>query len=283
MQITMEKAINLYLVSDSSGETVLSVSGAVMAQFENVVANKYMWPMVRNSAQIDRLIEYMTDLPGIVLFTLVDKELTSYLQDQCNRLHIPCISAIAPVVWEIEKYLNLPAGRKIPGWQHATLDDYYFQKIAAIDFTMRHDDGQIPEGINDADILLVGVSRTSKTPTCLYLAQRGYKAANIPYVFGKQLGMEPESIKNPMVVALTVSPDRLRLIRHSRLLAIGDKGGSDDSSYSDDGAIKDELREALKFYDRYNWPVIDVSGRAVEETAAEIMSLYNEKRGFKPA
>lgn len=276
----MEKSINLYLVSDSSGETVLSVSGAVMAQFENVIANKYMWPMVRNTAQIDRLIDYMKDLPGIVLFTLVDKELTSYLQDQCNRLNIPCISAIAPVVWEIEKYLNLPAERKIPGWQHATLDDYYFQKIAAIDFTMRHDDGQILEGINDADILLIGVSRTSKTPTCLYLAQRGFKAANIPYVYEKQLGMEPTSIKGPMVVALTVSPDRLRLIRHNRLLAIGDQSGDDDNSYSDDIAIRNELKEALQFYERYGWPVIDVSGRAIEETAAEIMSLYNEKRGF---
>lgn len=245
-----------------------------MAQFDTIAVTQYMWPMVRNHDQIDRLIQYMHDTPGIVLFTLVDKELANYLQDKCNQLNMPCISAIESVVHKIENHLNLPARRNIAGWQHANLDDYYFRKIAAIDFSMYHDDGQNLSTINDADILLVGVSRTSKTPTCLYLAQRGFKAANIPYIAGKQITTPPDTIKGPMVIGLTISADRLKQIRQNRILAIDARHGG-DNLYHDDTYIRQELKEALQFYAHNGWQVLDVSGKAIEETAAEIINLYN--------
>lgn len=234
--------------------------------------------MVRTRAQIDKLLRNIEERPGIILFTLVDTELANYLVEQCRRNQVPCIPAIESILQQIGKYLNLPAERKIPGWQHATLDESYFKKIEAIDFAMHHDDGQGHEGVNDADIVLVGVSRTSKTPTCLYLAQRGFKAANLPYIAKRQIGIDPNTITKPLVVALTIAPERLKMIRKSRLIALGDHNNHAESYYDDD-MIKAELREALRLYTQFNWPVIDVSGKAIEETAAEIMNIFQEKHG----
>lgn len=270
--------VNFYLVSDSTGETVNSVSGAVLAQFENIQVNKFLWPMIRSELQVDKLIADLEQLPGIVLYTMVDKSLRTYMKKRCSAIGVPCISAIAHVIQEVGKYIGILSSRSIPGWQHLDLDEEYFKKVEAINFSISHDDGQNLRNIDNADIVLLGVSRTSKTPTSLCLAQRGLKTANIPYIPSIGLGIDVAKIKAPLIVGLTISPERLKLLRMHRLTFIGDKD-NEGNKYIDYEGIINELREAKQFFLDYNIQIIDITGKAIEETAAQIMNLFFEKSG----
>lgn len=250
----------------------------MISQFENIEVTKTIWPMVRNRQQVDKLLENIKDLPGIVLYTMVDSELIAYMQAECTKLHTVCIAAIANVVEAFSNYMHMKGTRHIPGGQHTIFNDSYFKKIDALNFTINHDDGQMIESANEADIIIIGVSRTSKSPTSLYLGYRGYKIANIPFINGINFPLDIKVVVKPLVVALHVLPEYLQKVRISRLSTLGNIS-STQNNYTDLTIIKEEVVEAKKFYASNKLPVIDVTGKAIEETAAEILNLYFEKIG----
>jgi len=273
----MTKEVNLYLVSDSSGETVLSVSGAVTSQFPNIKVNKYIWLMVRTRKEIDKLAEDVKKNPGIILYTIADVPLRHYLKEKCIPHGGKCISAISHIIQEFTQYIGEVASLQISGSRHIDLSEKYYNKIQAIEYTIAHDDGNSVADVNSADIVLVGVSRSSKSPTSFYLAQRGLKVANLPYIKGIGLGVDPKYITEPLVVGLVISSERLRQIRTARLGHLG--GETFNKDYVDVFSINEEVREVKKIIFENNWPYIDVTGKAIEETAADIMNIYFEKKG----
>jgi regulator of PEP synthase PpsR (kinase-PPPase family) len=210
----------------------------------------------------------------VVLHTLVDRELREQLEEGCRKLDMPQIAALDPLVSALSRYLGAALSTRV-GAQHA-LDTDYFNRIAALDYAMAHDDGQGSSvQLEGADVVLCGVSRTSKTPTCIYLAHRGIRAANVPLVPGQEDGERLVGLKNPLVVGLTVSPDRLVQIRRNRLDGLN---ANRASAYVDHDAVREETVRARRAFERRGWPVIDVTRRSVEETAAAIINLLNERR-----
>src|SRR5712691_1070165 len=265
---------HLHLVSDSTGDTVHSVARACLVQFEDAEAIEHIWSMVRTKAQIDRVIAGVEANPGVVLFTLVNETLRSGLQDGCRKLGVPVIPVLDPVIGALASHLGRQS-RGLPGKQHL-LDSEYFARIDAMTFAINHDDGQSSWGLNDADVCLVGVSRTSKTPTCLYLANRGIKAANVPFVPGVPLPPELIEVKRPLIVGLTNDPERLIQLRRNRLDMLHH---DDTTEYTDIEAVRSEVREARRIFVQMHWPVIDVTRRSIEETAAAVMKLLARRHG----
>lgn len=274
----MPHHLHLHLVSDSTGETLISVARAVMAQYENVTASEHVSAFVRSNRQLDEIMASVKKTNGIILFTLVDQEIREELQRRCDTERITCISVLGPVISAIGSYLGLE-GRGEPGRQHM-VNAEYFRRIAAMNFAIAHDDGHLSKDLPNADMILVGVSRTSKTPTCAYLANRGYKVANIPLVAGIPIPEELDDLTHPLIVGLTINPDRLVEIRRNRLLTLHDKNESD---YIDMEAIKAELAHARRLFSQRGWPVIDVTRRSIEETAAAILNVYNRRVADKEA
>lgn len=270
------RAFHLHLVSDATGTTLLGLARACLAQFDNVEPVQKFWPLVRTQRQLDRVIAKVEENPGPVIFTLVDEKMRARLQQRCEELGIPCVAVLDPIMRSLSTYLGIPA-RGVPGLQHA-MDDAYFQRVSAIEFAMRYDDGKNLEGLQEADVVLVGVSRTSKTPTSVFLARRGIKSANIPLVPGVDVPREKFEIKGPLYVGLTAAPDRLVHIRRSRLKADAENKQFEENTYLDGVKVEDEVRLARKLFAKYGWPVIDVTKRSVEETAAEIMALLQSTR-----
>ncbi|HYM33524.1 MAG TPA: pyruvate, water dikinase regulatory protein [Candidatus Cybelea sp.] len=268
----MSRKFHLHLVSDATGETLTAVANAVVVQFEAAEADVHMWAMVRSRGQIERILHATETNPGVVLFTLVDRGLRETLEEGCRRRQTPCIAVLDPVFAALANYLGVES-RALPGRQH-TMDAHYFERIEAMHFTMAHDDGQLAGDLNRADVVLVGVSRTSKTPTCIYLANRGIKAANIPLVPNVPLPLELEALTHPLVVGLTTNPDRLVQVRRNRLLSLNQRS---DTEYVDPEAVKAEVAAARKIFAKHGWPVIDVSRRSIEETAASILNLYSRR------
>lgn len=262
------KQFHLHLVSDATGETINSVARACVAQFDHVRPIEHFWNLVRTTRQLDMVIEGIKDNPGLVMFTLVDDGLRRQLQDVCRELQVPCIPVLEPLINALGAYLGLESQSQ-PGRQHM-LDAQYFGRMDAMDFALAHDDGQGTWDLHEADVVLVGVSRTSKTPTCIYLANRGIKAANIPFVPNCPLPPELEQVTRPLIIGLTKDPDRLIQIRRNRLRLLNQ---NDDTDYVDPEVVRTELAEARRLYSRKRWPVIDVTRRSIEETAAEIMML----------
>jgi regulator of PEP synthase PpsR (kinase-PPPase family) len=266
---------HLHLVSDSTGETVHSVARACLVQFDGAEAVEHVWSMVRTRSQVERVIAGVEANPGVVLFTLVSDTLRSLLQEGCRRIQVHAIPVLDPVIGALAAYLGRQS-RGLPGKQHL-LDNEYFARIDAMTFALNHDDGQSSWGLEDADVCLVGVSRTSKTPTCLYLANRGIKAANVPFVPGVPLPADLLAAKHPLIVGLTNDPERLIQLRRHRLEVLHHAypGG-----YTDIDAVRAEVREARRVFAERHWPVIDVTRRSIEETAASIMKLLARKHGL---
>lgn len=264
---------HLHLVSDATGETLLAVSRAASAQYEGISAIEHIYPLVRNGTQLDRVIAEIEQAPGIVLFTLVDTELTRRLEDACRQFGSPCLSVLAPVHSMFESYLGAASTAR-PGAQHVLNADY-FKRIDAMNFTMLHDDGQMLDSVEDADIVLVGVSRTSKTPTSIYLANRGIKTANYPLVPGMPVPPQIEGLRKPLVVGLVASPERIVQVRQNRLLSLK---ADDGTSYVDKDSVAEEIATSRRLFARHGWPVIDVTRRSIEETAAGILDLYRDHR-----
>ncbi|MDP6344482.1 MAG: pyruvate, water dikinase regulatory protein [Alphaproteobacteria bacterium] len=263
---------HLHLVSDATGETLVSLATAALVQFENAEPQRHMWSMVRSPAQLSPVIDAIADHPGLVMFTLVDHNLREQLQDECRRLQVPCISVLDPVLGALANFLGSES-REQPGRQHV-MDAEYFDRIDAIHFCMNHDDGQGLDDLDRADVVLVGVSRTSKTPTCIYLANRGIKAANVPLVPGVPTPEQLDGVREALVIGLTASPDRIVQIRRNRLLSLRQEPETD---YVDFAAVKDEVAYARKLFSAKKWPVIDVTRRSIEETAAAILNLHSTR------
>lgn len=270
------KTFHLHLVSDATGTTLLGLARACTAQFEGIDPVQKFWPLIRTQRQLERVLKKIEKNPGPVIFTMVDKTLRQRLQDRCEELNLPCIPVLDPIIRSFSSYLGLSA-KGVPGLQHA-MDDTYFKRVEAVDFAMRFDDGRDMDGLREADVILVGVSRTSKTPTSVFLARRGIKCANIPLVPGVEVPEEKLTLKNPLYVGLTTSPRRLVQIRRNRLNANqNDSKILEENAYLDEERIEDEVKAARKIFNRYHWPVIDVSKRSIEETSAEILALLQNK------
>jgi [pyruvate, water dikinase]-phosphate phosphotransferase / [pyruvate, water dikinase] kinase len=267
---------HLHLVSDSTGETVHSVARACLVQFEEAEAVEHIWSMVRTKMQMERVIHGIEANPGVVLFTLVDEGLRSILQEGCRKLQVSAIPVLDPVLAVLASQLGRKS-RGLPGQQHL-LDSDYFRRIDAMTFALAHDDGQSAWGLNDADVVLVGVSRTSKTPTCMYLANRGMKAANVPIVPGTPLPAELFATTRPLIVGLTNDPERLVQLRQNRLQLLHHEHDR-ATEYTDSSAVREEVQQARRLFTERHWPVIDVTRRSIEETAAAILRLIARRHG----
>lgn len=265
---------HVHLVSDSTGETLNAMARAVCARFENVLPIEHYYALVRSPRQLERALADIEDAPGVVMHTIVDDSLRMDLEEGCRRLDMPCIAALDPLVSAMSRYLGAALTRRV-GVQHA-LDTDYFNRMDALNYAIGHDDGQGGRELDQADVVLVGVSRTSKTPTCIYLAHRGVRAANFPLVPGRPVPEALTRLSSALVVGLTISPDRLIQIRRNRLLSLKE---SRDTAYTDIEAVRDEVVQARRLYERQGWPVIDVTRRSVEETAAAVLNLL---QSFRP-
>nr|WP_248311432.1 pyruvate, water dikinase regulatory protein [Bosea sp. ASV33] len=263
----------MHLVSDATGETLIAVSRAAAAQYESVSAIEHVYPLVRSEAQLARVLAEIEASPGVVLYTLVEPEWQEKLESFCRELGCPCLSVLQPVLSLFQSYLGQAQTTK-PGAQHV-LNTEYFRRIDAMNYTLLHDDGQMGGDLDNADVILVGISRTSKTPTSIYLANRGIKTANIPLVPNIPLPPELESAKKPLIVGLIASADRIVQIRQNRLLSLR---ADDDTSYVDPTAVADEVTQSRRLCARKGWPVIDVTRRSIEETAASIVDLLRDHR-----
>ena len=264
---------HLHLVSDSTGETLIAVSRAATTQYQGVASIEHVYPLVRTNEQLDRVINEIEAAPGLVLFTLVDQDLSGRLESFCKEAGCPSLSILSPVHAMIQSYLGAAATPR-PGAQHM-LNAEYFRRIDALNFTMMHDDGLMAEDLEEADVVLVGISRTSKTPTSIYLANRGIKTANIPLVPGHEPPEQLHRLVKPLVVGLVASADRIVQIRQNRLLSLNDR---DNTTYVDKDLVADELTRARRLFARHDWPVIDVTRRSIEETAATIIEWHTARK-----
>jgi regulator of PEP synthase PpsR (kinase-PPPase family) len=269
---------HLHLVSDSTGETLTTIAKAASVQYAQVRPIEHVHPLVRSRRQLTRVLQEIEQAPGIVLYTVVNPELTDDLERRCRELNVPCLHVLQPIMKVFESYLGAPQTPTVAG-QHV-LDGEYFRRIDALNFSMVHDDGNLPQDLSQADIIILGISRTSKTPTSIYLAQRGYKTANVPLVPGVP---PPTVLSQPhtaFVVGLVASADRIAEIRRNRVQLLADR---DLDTYVDRDRIAQEIIESRKLFARNGWPMIDVTRRSVEETAATIIKLYHDRNAPEEA
>lgn len=274
MTTAASRFFHLHLVSDSTGETLSTVARAVAARYPSSRAIEHSYVMVRDTAQIERIAAAIEQAPGIVLYTIVDPALAERLAERCRANAVPAISVLDPVINVFQSYLGDSAALTI-GAQHV-LDTGYFQRIEALNFTLAHDDGMLPSNLDQADIVIVGVSRTSKTPTSIYLAHRGYRTTNYPLVPGAPI---PKILTKPtkaLVVGLLATTDRIVQIRLNRVL--NDYNEIADTEYTDKARVAAEIADSRRLCTRNGWPIIDVTRRSIEETAAAILSLYRQHR-----
>ncbi len=266
-----KRDLHLHLISDSTGETVHQFARAALAQFPETNITEHIWTLVRSRAHIDAIERNLGKNPGVVLFSIVSKEVREMLEELCKKQGIPNLSILDSVVDLFSNVLGTKQSL-LAGAQHK-LDTAYFKRMAAVEYAVIHDDGLNMESLDDADILLVGVSRTSKTPTSMYLGHRGFKVANYALVPGIPFPIEKLPKKDIFIVGLTTDPKRLMQVRKTRLQHLSNKG---NSNYADIENITSEVREARKLFNEYDWPIIDVSRRSVEEIAASIIHLHRQ-------
>lgn len=270
---TCMQRLHLHLLSDSTGETLEMIAKAALAQFDGADVVRHFWPMVRSMQHLDRIMGEIASNPGLVLYTLVNPDTRERLEQRCVALGLPSVPALDAVTDALQQQLGQQAKGK-PGRQHM-MDEAYFARVDAIQFTIAHDDGVNWENWEEADIVLAGVSRSSKTPTSIYLANRGYKVANIPIVVESPPPPMLFSLRRPLVVGLTTSPERLIMVRRNRLLSLNQ---APETAYVDSEQVSREVQYARRMFADNGWPVIDVSRRSIEETAAAVINLYNERQ-----
>lgn len=269
----MSKMFHIHLVSDATGETLNAIAKAATAQFEGVDVCDHFYALVRSRRQLERVMEHVREDPGLVFFTLVNPELRHELENQCKQLGVPCHGVLDAPIAALRHYFGNIAETHKPGGQHE-VDQRYLQRIEALNFAIAHDDGQSMELLGEAEVVLVGASRTSKTPTCVYLAIRGVRAANVPLVPNIPPPQQLFDLPIPLIVGLWASPDRLVQIRRNRLTVLGEIR---DTSYVDLETVRAEVGSTRKLFDQQGWPTIDVSRRSVEETAAAVINLLRER------
>lgn len=264
---------HIHLVSDSTGETLVATSHASCAQFPQGIAVEHLHALVRSEAQLERALDAIVDYPGIVFYTLVNPNHRRQLEERCATLNIPAVSILDPALASLGRYLGAPMSSEV-GAQR-TMNEEYFSRISALDFAMAHDDGKNIEGLEMADIILLGISRTSKTPTCIYLANRGFRTGNIPLVPGADLPPAVLTFKKPFIVGLVSSPDRIVEIRKQRLSGLGQDR---TTSYVDQDTVREEMLSAKRLFAKNGWPFVDTARRSIEETSARIINLYQERK-----
>ena len=264
--------LHLHLLSDSTGETLEMIAKAALAQFDDAEVIRHFWPMVRSRQHLDRIVAELAESPGLVLYTLVNAETRLWLEERCRAMGLPHVAALDAVTAALEDRLGEQAKAR-PGRQHL-MDEAYFARVDAIHFTIAHDDGIGWENWEEADIVLAGVSRTSKTPTSIYLANRGYKVANIPLVVESPPPPSLFELRHPLVVGLTTAPKRLIEIRRNRLLSLNE---TTETAYVDEERVEREVAFDRRLFADNGWPVIDVTRRSIEETAAAIIRLMAER------
>ncbi len=268
----MNRKFHLHLVSDATGETLNTIAKAACAQFEDIEVQEHFYALVRSQRQLERVIEHIREEPGPVYFTVVNQELRRELEAQCAALGVPFQGVLDGPIAMMKQYLGTAETHR-PGAQHE-VDQRYLHRIEALNYTIAHDDGQALDMLNDADVVLAGASRTSKTPTCVYLAIRGVRAANVPIVPGLPIPPELENAKDPLIVGLWASPDRLVQIRRNRMMTLGE---ARDTAYVDIETVRAEVMATRKLYEKHGWPAIDVTRRSVEETAAAVLNLLADR------
>ncbi|WP_336278687.1 pyruvate, water dikinase regulatory protein [Bartonella sp. CB175] len=270
-----KKSFHMHMLSDATGETLISVGRAVASQYTMSQAIEHIYPMIRNETQLQRALGEIEQYPGIVLYTIIDEKIKLSLKKRCKKIGIPCVDILYPVLNAFQSYLGIPTNLRVSAQHDLNAD--YFRRIEALDFTIEHDDGQSLGSLSDADVILLGISRTSKTPTSIYLANRGIKTANIPLIPGIDL---PEALleeKNTLIIGLIASAERISHIRQNRNLGEGFSFGS----YTDRTSIAEELIYTKRICERFNWPIIDVTRRSIEETAAAIYEFLSRFREGK--
>lgn len=267
------KIVHIHLVSDSTGETAASVARACLVQFDNVKPVEHTWPMVRTRNQAKSVLSGIKANPGFVLYTLVNRDLQDFLEEGCRDLRTPCLGVLDPVLEALHGFLGAKVKAR-PGRQHE-MDAEYFARLEAINYVLSHDDGQSATDLDEADVILAGVSRTLKTPTSIYLANRGVKVANIPIISGYPLPSEILEVTQPLIVGLTKDPKRLVQIRRNRLRLL-ERDENDD--YADIEAVSEEIRHARELFAQQKWPVIDVTRKSVEEVAATILQMHKQRQ-----
>jgi [pyruvate, water dikinase]-phosphate phosphotransferase / [pyruvate, water dikinase] kinase len=273
MTNTLPSYYHLHLVSDSTGDTLTAIAKAAAVQYAQLRPIEHMHPLVRTARQLKRVLQEIEQAPGIVLYTVVNHELKKGIEARCRELKVPCHAVLQPVMQVFESYLGTPQTPTVAG-QHV-LDAEYFKRIDALNFTMAHDDGRLPADLSRADIVLLGISRTSKTPTGIYLAQRGYKTTNLPLVPSLPLPDSLTEAHTAFVVCLIASPDRIAEVRRNRAAMLGDRNLED---YVDRAHIVEEIAYSRRICTKNNWPTIDVTRRSVEETAATIIRLMHDRK-----
>ncbi len=273
MTNTLPGYFHLHLISDSTGETLTTIAKAASVQYSAVRPIEHVHPLVRSRRQLERVLQEVASTPGIVLYTIVNKELVGDLERRCRELGLPCMNVLEPVMTVFESYLGTSHTPTVAG-QHV-LDADYFKRIDALNFSMAHDDGRLPDDINQADIIILGISRTSKTPTSIYLAQRGYKTANVPLVPGIELPAQLTGSHTAFVVGLVASVERIAEIRRNRVRLLSDRNLE---TYVDRDEIANEINHSRRLCAKHGWPVIDVTRRSVEETAVTIMTMLHDRK-----
>ncbi len=268
-----DKVLHLHLISDASGETVLGVARVCLLQFAGLKTVEHLSPLVRNKGDVEKVLSRLRRYPGICMFTLVNAEIRDVLEKGCRGLNIPCVPVLDPILGTIASYMDMPMNGR-PGRHHG-MNSEYFERIDAMHFVMSHDDGQSMDNLAEADVIVLGVSRTSKTPTCIYLANRGIKAANVPIVPGCPLPDQLFKVRGPLIVGLTKDPRLLAQIRRNRLRLLGQDVETD---YTEIDVVDDEVAFARKLCSRHAWPILDVTRRSIEETAAAIIRMLAERR-----
>lgn len=269
----MKKQLNLHLISDSTGETLSFISKAVISQFPHIEVKEFDYFLIRNKSSLEKTLEDILTHSGIVLYTIVDEEMERHLLDVCSANNIPCLSALNHITDQFALFLGVEKIKQ-RGKQHMIGAEYY-NKMEAINYTLMHDDGNLAEDLHDADIIILGVSRSSKSPTSIYLAYKGYKVGNIPFVRADLIPDYISSLKKPLIVGLTIDPERLKSIRETRIKTLEVK---EETNYTDISEIKLEVIEARKFFSKLNIPVINVTEKSIEETAVYVINLLNEHR-----
>jgi len=264
---------HVHLVSDSTGETLVAMMKASTAQFRNATALEHLHALVRSESQMSKTLKDVAAKPGVVLYTLVNEERRKMLEAHCAKLNIPAISILDTTLSMLGRYLGASMISEV-GAQR-TLDAEYYNRIEALDFAMAHDDGQNVIGLKNADIVLLGVSRTSKTPTSIYLANRGYKTGNIPLVPNAALPVILDDFPHPFIVGLVAAPDRIVQIREQRLVGLKQ---NEQTDYIDVDRVRDEMREAKRMFVKKGYKVIDVTRKSIEETSAQIINAYQAAR-----
>ena len=273
MAATPASFYHLHLVSDATGETLTTIAKAAAVQYSQVRPIEHMHPLVRTPRQLKRVLQEIEQAPGIVLYTLVNRDLCDELEQRCKVLQSPCLAVLSPIMKVFESYLGTSQTPTVAG-QHV-LDADYFKRIDALNFTMAHDDGRLPDDLNEADIVLLGISRTSKTPTSIYLSQRGYKTTNLPIVPSLPF---PEELSQPhkaFVVCLIASAERISEVRRHRAMMLADRNLDE---YVDRSAIAAEIAYSRRLCAKHGWPIIDVTRRSIEETAATIIKLMHDRQ-----